>query len=119
MKQFFIFLLVLSAKVSQGQTYRYYFLEVRATGKMEIAVKPEFDAQYPDIDSLVCVRTTDNRGKEIMKERKYLSYSDMFNKLSAAGLEFVQFAWLPTVGGGAQLIGGEMRVNYIVWRRKE
>lgn len=73
---------------------------------------------YADIDSLVCARSTDNRGKEIVKERKYGDYSEVFNKLSAAGLEFVQFANLPTIGGGTALIGGEIRMNYMVWRKR-
>jgi hypothetical protein len=109
--------LLLSTTVG-AQTYRYYFFEVRATGKAEIAIKPESNTVYPDIDSLVCERLTDSRGKEQVKEKKYGSYSEAFNRLSAAGLEFFQFANLPTVGGGAAIIAGELRANYMVWRRK-
>lgn len=115
-KLFIVFLLI--SNFSYGQTYKYYFFEVRPTGKAEVAIKPEGNTLYADVDSLVCERSTDSRGKELVKEKKYGSYSEAFNKLSSAGLEFFQFANLPTFGGATQILAGEIRANYMVWRRK-
>jgi hypothetical protein len=118
MKAFIILCFLACATAATAQTYKYYFIEIRATGKAEIALKPEGNIVYSDIDSLVCERSTDNRGKEQVKEKRYSSYSEAFNKLSSAGLEFFQFANLPTFGGGTAIIAGEMRANYMVWRRR-
>lgn len=115
-KLFIVFLLI--SNFSYGQTYKYYFFEVRPTGKAEVAIKPEGNTVYADVDSLVCERSTDNRGKEHVKEKRYAGYSEAFNGLSGAGLEFVQFTNLPTVGGATQILAGEIRANYMVWRRR-
>lgn len=111
-----VFLLLLASS-AKAQTYQYYFLDIRATGKLGVAVMPEKNLNYGDIDSLVCDRSANDKGREIVKEKIYGSYTELFNRLSAHGLEFVQFAYLPTVGGATQLIGGSMPNNFAVFRK--
>lgn len=111
-----VFCLLLSA-ATKAQTYQYYFLDIRATGKVGVAVIPEKNLNYGDIDSLVCERSTNDKGREVVKEKIYGSYTELFNRLSAHGLEFVQFVYLPTVGGATQLIGGSMPNNFAVFRK--
>lgn len=118
MKPIITLSLILIFGVAKAQTYRYYFLDIRATGKMEVAIIPENNIQYDDIDSLVCERSQSDRGKEIVKEKKYSSYSVLFNRLSAEGLEFVEFATVPKAGGATQVIGGPLMTTYMIWRRK-
>lgn len=109
--------IILFSTAAKAQTYRYYFLDIRATGKVGVAVMPEKNLNYGDIDSLVCERSMNDKGREIVKEKIYGSYTELFNRLSAHGLEFVQFAYLPTVGGATQLIGGSMPNNFAVFRK--
>ena len=102
-----------------AQTFQYYFLEIRTTGKAEVEITPESGVKYDDIDTLiVSKREPGKKGIDIVTGKKYESYSSAFNRLSRAGLEFVQFANLSTFGGGTALLAGDIRINYIIWRKK-
>lgn len=122
MRLVIISLCLLIGKLSYSQdapVYTYYFLEIRTTGKAEVEITPEMGVKYPDIDSLiVSKREPKKNGGENITGVKYPSYSDAFNKLSSAGLEFVQFANLSTFGGGTAMLAGDLRINYIVWRKR-
>lgn len=117
MKLIIFTLLILFTKTLSAQTYQYYFIESRATAKGEVAINPENNMLYSDVDSLLCERS-DIRGREVVKERKYPSYSDMFNRLSREGMEFIQFVYVSKIGGAAQLIAGSGQTVYMVWRKK-
>ncbi len=111
--------LTISLSTAAQDRYQYYFIEIRTTGKAEIELAPENQVLYSDIDSLiVSSREKNKRGIEEVKGRKYDSYSAAFNRLSAAGLEFVQFTNLSSVGGATAALVGDIRVNYVIWRRK-
>jgi hypothetical protein len=118
MKQFLIITLLLCCKLSFAQAYKYYFIEVRATPKSDVITMPENQTLYPDIDSLVCERSVNDKGKEVVKEKKYRTYSEVFNKLSASGLEFYHFANIPKVGGAVEFISNSTNSTYMVWRKK-
>lgn len=117
MKTLFIAILLLISTTSFSQSYEYYFIEFRPTGKAEIAVIPENNINYPGLDSLLCERS-ENKGKEVVKEKRYPNYSAVFNMLSSKGLEFVQFVTAPKIGGATQMLTGTGDSNYMVWRRK-
>lgn len=118
MKPIITLCFLFASYLSQAQSYRYYFLDIRPTGKMEVAIIPENNILYEDIDSLVCERSTNDRGKEVIREKKYPSYSALFNRLSAEGMEFVDFATIPKAGGAAQVIAGPLMTTYMIWRRR-
>lgn len=106
------------AKAS-ADIYKYYFLMIKTTGKMGIEIEPEWGVTYEDIDSLIVEsREARKKGGFDISGKKYDSYSAMFNALSAAGLEFVEFASLSTVGGSAKVLVGDLRLNYVIWRKK-
>lgn len=117
MKILFVALLLFISSASFSQTYEYYFIEFRPTGKAEIAVIPENNIVYRGLDSLLCERS-ENKGKEVVKEKRYPNYSTVFNMLSSKGLEFVQFVTAPKIGGATQMLTGSGDSNYMVWRRK-
>lgn len=103
---------------SQDKFY-FYFIEFRNTGKGEVELKPENQVFYPDIDKLlVSSRVTNKRGVEEITGRRYASYTEAFNTLSGEGLEFVGFANLGSFGGATAAIAGDVRVNYMIWRKK-
>jgi len=119
MKKLIIVVAILLSFNSFSQKYNYYFLEIRSTGNVGIALKPQPECIYSDIDSLIVEkRTYDKHGVESISERKYKNYSEAFNALSKAGLEFVQFANLPTVGGATVYLVGEGRNNFVIFRKK-
>lgn len=118
MKKVMIMLFVFLCIKANSQVYKYYFIEINTTSKAEVELSPEWGYKYEDIDSLVCKREIKSNGKEDYKGKKYKSYSEAFNALSAAGLEFVQFASLSTVGGATRLIAGDIKVGYTIWRKK-
>lgn len=118
MKKLIFILLIIFAKGASAQSYQYYFIEIRATGKGDVEVQPELGVNYPDIDTLlVASRETKKNGAVIVTGKKYGSYSEVFNKLSATGLEFVQFSNLPTFGGATGAMLSDLRSNYAIWRR--
>ncbi|MBI3137985.1 MAG: hypothetical protein HYZ15_05325 [Sphingobacteriales bacterium] len=114
-----IALLLISISSIAQDKYQYYFIEMRNTGKGEVEVEPENQVVYDDIDSLlVTSREMNKRGIEEVKGRKYGSYTEVFNRLSREGLEFVQFANLGSFGGATAMLAGDIRINYLIWRRK-
>lgn len=118
MKYVFTLIISVCAFFAQAQ-YKYYFFQIKITGKSEVQLIPEREILYPDIESLIIEkRDTSKKGTETVTAIRFQSYSEAFNKLSAAGLEFVQFTNLPTVGAGTAFLAGDMRVNYIIWRKK-
>ena len=120
MKKIIVLLSLFMAVTAAAQTkYQYYFLEMRTTSKAEVEVTPEMGVKYADIDTMiVSKRETKKNGAEVVTGKKYNSYSAAFNTLSAAGLEFVQFASLSTFGGSAAMLAGDIRINYMIWRKK-
>lgn len=114
-----ITLLLIGISSFAQDRYQYYFIEIRTTGKGEVELAPENQVVYPDIDSLlVSSRAKNKRGIEEVSGRKYASYSEAFNRLSREGLEFVQFANLSSFGGAASMLAGDIRVNYVIWRKR-
>lgn len=96
---------------------QYFFIEIRATGKMEVELQPE-QGVISDIDSLlVASRETKKNGAVIVTGKKYESYTSAFNSLASAGLEFVQMANVSTVGGATAALVGDLRTNYMIWKR--
>jgi hypothetical protein len=93
--------------------YKYYFIETRMTNKGEVELNSEKGTRYVGIDSIVNTEW----GK---KDNKHFgSYSEAFNALSDAGLEFVQFYDLASIGGASKsLIGDDLRVHYALWRKR-
>lgn len=120
MKRMLIILLIsLSVKATAQNSYQYYFIEVRPTGKGDVEVLPEHGVTYPDIDSLlVASRETKKNGAVITTGKKYASYTEVFNRLTAQGLEFVQFANLSSFGGATAMLATDMKVNYVIWRKR-
>lgn len=119
MKCIIFLLLAFSCIKANGQVYKYYFLEFRATGKLEVEIKPEDDAEYSDIESLiVSKRDTSKNGRVNIVGKKYKSFSNAFNALSASGLEFKEFVTLNIVGGATGILAGPLPVNYMIWRKK-
>jgi hypothetical protein len=86
----------------QNQQYKYYFFRIDTYDDHAIIIH-ENRASYGDIDSLVCEM---KKGKCTGKE--YASYSDIFNALSKAGLEFVQMTIIDTPLG----------IYLAIWRRR-
>lgn len=119
MKKIFIAIcIIISAAASAQTSYKYYFLEIRTTGKAEVEITPEMGVTYEDIDSIIVKsREIKKNGAVIITGVKYPSYSAAFNKLSSVGLEFVQFANLSTFGGATAFISGDIRINYVIWRK--
>lgn len=118
MKKLVLIGLLLFTKAAQAQ-YLYYFLEIKTTGKAQVELAPEMGVTYDDIDTLIVSnRETKKNGAVVVTGKKYESYSAAFNSLSAAGLEFVQFANLSTIGGATAFIAGDIRINYTIWRRR-
>lgn len=115
----FILLILISLDAAAQNTYKYYFIEIRPTGKGEIEVAPENGVNYPDIDTLlVASRETKKNGGVIVTGRRYNSYSDVFNRLSTEGLEFVQLASLSSFGGATAMLATDLKVNYVIWRKR-
>ncbi len=111
-------LAVLKSGAQNTQPVQYYFIEVRPTGKLEVELQPEMGTTYADIDSLlVATRETKKNGAIIITGKKYSSYSAAFNTLAGAGLQFVQFANLPTSGGATAALVGDLRITYMVWKK--
>ena len=98
--------------------YQYYFLMISTTGKLGVLIEPEWGVNYPDIDSLIVSKREQRKKNDVITGKKYESYSEAFNSLSNAGLEFVQFVNLSTVGGGTAMLVGDIRINYTMWRRR-
>src|SRR5690348_12482168 len=101
MKKILLCLSIFISFCAAAQTkYQYYFIETRTTGKMGIELSPETGVTYSDIDTLIVAsREVKKNGNTVITGKKYESYSAAFNALSAAGLEFVEFANLSTIGG--------------------
>lgn len=114
-----IFTISASSIYSQD-VFTYYFIEVRVTGKGDVEIAPEGEASYTDIADLIeTKREKDKKGFERVTGKKYNNYSAAFNVLSKAGLEFVQFTNLPTVGGATSMfVGTSLPTNYMIWRKK-
>lgn len=120
MKKLLVAILTIICVNVQAQTsYQYYFIEMRPTGKGEVEVAPELGVTYTDIDSLlVAGRETKKNGAVIVTGKKYDSYSALFNRLSREGLEFVQMAGLSSFGGAAAMLATDLKVNYLIWRKR-
>jgi len=114
-----IILFPIFSMAQKSLIYKYYFLEIRPTGRGEVEITPEMQVKYEDIDTLIVLkREMRKNGYENITGKKYSSYSSAFNILSNAGLEFVQFVYLPTYGGATGMLVSEMRINYIMWRKR-
>ena len=106
------------ANAQDAPQYKYYFLMIRATGKAEVEISPEMGVEYPDIEPLIVGKKEQKKKGESITGKKYESYSDAFNVLSATGLEFVQFVTLPSVGGMTIFVAGDMKLSYTMWRKR-
>jgi hypothetical protein len=93
--------------------YRYYFIETRLTTKSEVELVSEKGMHYAGLDSIV----NNEAGKK--DNVHFLSYSEAFSALSNAGLEFMEFRDLASIGGTAKaLAGDEFKIHYAVWRKR-
>ena len=119
-----LLLLPVATNAQQADTisvpvYQYYFIEGRPTGKLQIEVWPEKNAVYPDIDSLVCGKREKNKtGVEEVTGKVYNSFTDFFNQLSRAGLEFVNYYKWNTAGGATGLLVGPVFSDYFIFRKR-
>lgn len=95
--------------------YNYYFFSVRATGKAQV----EFSGTYAETDSILVENFEVNKkGDTTINYKKFKSYSDVFNRLGTIGLEYVQFASLPMVGGATRMLVGDIRIDWVIFRKK-
>lgn len=81
---------------------------------MGVQITPEVGVTYEDIDTLI----VEKRKGQNVTGKKYESYSEAFNSLSSAGLEFVQFVNLSTIGGATSFIS-DLKTNFILWRKRK
>lgn len=111
-------LLLASVPIFAQKPVQFYFIEIRPTGKMEVELKAETGVTYPDIDSLLIgSSTTTKKGAVITTGKKYDSYTAAFNALSGAGLQFVQFANLSTMGGASALLTSDVKTIFTIWKK--
>lgn len=115
MKKLLLIALLLISVQAFTQTYKYYFFAVRPTGKAQV----ELTGQYPETDSILI------EGMDVSKKndttynyKKFANYSEVFNALSAIGLEYVEFRNLPMVGGATRMLVGDIRVDWVIFRKK-
>jgi hypothetical protein len=107
--------LVLSFSSFCQTGYKYYFFTVRPTGNAKV----ELTGLYPETDSLLLEKIEVNRkGDTTYVFKKFDNYSTAFDALSAAGLEYVEFRSLPAIGGFTKMLVGDVRVDWIIWRRR-
>jgi hypothetical protein len=120
MKKILIVICILFAINATAQdTYQYYFVQGRPTGKLEVEVWPEKGIVYPDIDTLlVSKREKNKKGVEEIEGKKYESFSAFFNALATTGLEFVNYYKWNTAGGAAGVLGGRLEGDYFIFRKK-
>lgn len=113
MKYLISLILIIGGFTSFSQT-KYFFFEVRATGKATIELK----GNYPETDSVLIEKMeVSKRGDTTYTWKTFRSYSDAFNALSKLGMEYVEMANLPLVGGATSLFSGNLSQNYIIWRK--
>lgn len=113
MKKVMIMLFVFLCIKANSQVYKYYFIEIGPNEDNKIILMSESGAIYRDIDSLLS-----KKEKKKIVGRVFESYTEVFNKLSIHGLEFVNFANLSTQGGAVGAILGSQPHGYFIWRKK-
>jgi hypothetical protein len=123
MKQILIICLLIPSiafcQSKQQDIYRYYFINGRPTGKFQIEVAPEKGILYSDIDSLVVSKREKNKkGVEEVEPKIYNTFSEFFNAMGAAGLEFVNYYKWNTAGGMTGMVVGRVDGDYFIFRKR-
>jgi hypothetical protein len=116
MKKIFVTICILFAINAAAQTkYQYYFYAIRPTGKAEV----ELSGRYPETDSLLIEKIEVNKKNDTtFYLKKFSSYSDAFNALSALGMEYVEFRNLPMIGGFGKMLIGDIKTDWVIWRKE-